>query len=250
MLGGVSATLMELMAVNSEHGESLMRLLGELSEACSGHTHTQTRDAVERVRVQLTRVLAWSSNRHDDWNQYFTTVNEFIRYVIQNDPENRVRSRIRDQLRRYPERPHALRLVGPDPFLQPRTVHRPTQEEVVAIPDGALQEHGLSEYAAPPPDPVDLVLDALVRRLQQDREIDLVAAVMEEGRHLSDGQWFTLLSRATPVLLRIGVAPLPLMRQEWISMSHRLQAQTLVIRAPGEPAADMTPSRPGATHAV
>ena len=40
------------------------------------------------------------------------------------------------------------------------------------------------------------------------------------------------------------------MRQEWISMSHRLQAQTLVIRAPGEPAADMTPSRPGAAHAV
>ena len=53
---------------------------------------------------------------------------------------------------------------------------------------------------------------------------------MQEAAGFTDGQWFILMSRATPVLLRHGVSARDILRQHWIRMSPQLEAQTLIVR--------------------
>lgn len=246
MLNSVNTTLGELNAVLTEHGESLGRLLMEIGDCANGHPDVPF--LVDRVRNQLYRVLAWSENRYEAWSSYFGTVNEYIRLVIQIDPENRVRARIRDQIRHFPDHPHGLKLVAPEPFLHLRSVSKPTSDEPVTVPDSVLQSRGLTEYKEPLLDPIDAVIEALVARMKEDGEVDIVSAVMEEAPDFTDDQWFTLMSKATPILLRKGLSPRDIVRQRWLPMSPRLEAQTLIIRAPRHTMADTTPPVKEVTH--
>lgn len=228
MLQSVSSTLGELNAVLTEHAESLDRQMSELGDCTSGHPEMPF--LVERVRNQICRIQRWSETRYEAWNGYFGTVNEYIRLVIQIDPENRMRARIRDQIRRFVDRPHGLVIVEQDPFFHLRVVARPVSDQVVAVPSSVYESRGLADYVQPAMDPIDEAIQTLVQRLKESGEIDIVAAVMQEAAGFTDGQWFILMSRATPVLLRHGVSARDILRQHWIRMSPQLEAQTLIVR--------------------
>jgi hypothetical protein len=81
-----------------------------------------------------------------------------------------------------------------------------------------------------PLDQIDLVIAQLVSRFKNTGEIDIVAATLEEAAAFTDHDWFILLARATPLLLQHGLPEHLWLEQVWISMSDRLDAQTLVLR--------------------
>ncbi|MBP4045424.1 hypothetical protein [Chromobacterium violaceum] len=227
MLVSVGDTLRELNAVLAEHTESLSRMLLEIGDinACPSEVTLLT----ERARNQLLRIRAWSDSRINAWTDYFRTVNEYIRLVIQVDPDNRLRTRLRDQLRQYPAHPYTLLGVEPEPFRHLRTVQRATPETVLQLEEEMLNRRGIENYEAPLDDPINVIIERLVERLEQAGKIDLVAAVLEEATGFTDEQWFTLLARATPSLLRLGISPNQIVRQAWIPFSPRLEAQSLQI---------------------
>ncbi|MEX5664293.1 hypothetical protein ABFV57_05360 [Pseudomonas neuropathica] len=228
MLKNVAATLGELNAVLAEHTEALGRQLLEIADApdCPHEINL----IIDRARNQILRIHIWSESRHDAWSQYFATVNEYIRLVIQVDPDNRMRSRLRQQLKQYPTRPYGLRYVNPEPFLHLRTVSRPTAEVPVVISADVIDRQALEVRSHYPLDQIDLVIAQLVSRFKNTGEIDIVAATLEEAAAFTDHDWFILLARATPLLLQHGLPEHLWLEQVWISMSDRLDAQTLVLR--------------------
>lgn len=229
MLKNVAATLGELNAVLAEHTEALGRQLLEIADAQD--CPLEIAQMTERARNQIMRIQVWSESRYDAWSHYFSTVNEYIRLVVQVDPDNRVRARLRDQLKQFPTRPYGLRLVHPQPFLHLRTVSRPASETLVTISADIIERQGLEVFTEPLPDPIDLAIEKLVERLKRSHEIDIVAAVMEEASGFTEEQWFILLARATPVLLQHGLPADLLISQAWFPMGERLEAQTLLLQS-------------------
>lgn len=232
MLKNVAATLGELNAVLAEHTEALGRQLLEIADAqeCPHEIVLIT----DRARNQILRIHLWSESRHDAWSQYFATVNEYIRLVIQVDPDNRMRSRLREQLKQYPARPYGVKHVNPEAFLHLRTVSRPAAVAPVWISADVIDRQVLEVRSHYPLDQIDLAVAQLVARLKDTGEIDIVAATLEEAASFSDHDWFILLARATPVLLQHGLPEDLWLEQVWISMSDRLDAQTLALRLRAE----------------
>ncbi|WP_455286493.1 hypothetical protein [Cupriavidus necator] len=228
MLESVSKTLCELNAVLSEHVESLGRQLSEIAES-AGHRDTLL-PITDRIRTQLNRIHAWSAKRYDEWSGYFAIVHEFIRLIIRLDPENRMRDRIRNCIQSYADRPYGLAAVSPKPFLHFRDVAKPDQVQQIPVPASVLANRTIREVGPPSDDEIDLVVKAILARLEEEGELELVQAIAQEAHHLTDAQWFTLISRATPRLLQRGFAPTALAARQWIEMSARLAAQELKVR--------------------
>jgi chromosome partition protein MukF len=237
MLESVSRTLGELNAVLNEHVESLNRQLGEIADLADNHT--EILPTLDTLGTQLNRIHAWSVKRYDEWSEYFADVNQWIRMIIRIDPENRIRDRIRDCIQHYSDRPYGMVTVNPAPFLHFREVVKPDRVQQIPVPASVLAKRTIREVGPPVGDDIDAVIEALLRRLEDDGAIDLVQAILDEASHLTDAQWFTLISRATPILLKRGLAPTALAARRWIDMSARLAAQALTIRA-RRPARDST----------
>ena len=232
MIGRVDRTLRELNEVLSEHVEHLDRQLFDL--AVYGGKHWELPALLDRTRNQLLRLQSWSARRYEDWHGYYRNVQVFIRDVVQTDPNNLLRSRLTEQIRHFPVRPYGLLGVAPDPFLHLRDVSRPTTSPPLAVPDELLVHRTLAEYAAPPPDKIELAVTALVTRLEEEREIDFVAAVRDVASDFSESELFRLLMRATPVLLKHGMPVELILEQTWCKLTERLHAQSLELHISGK----------------
>jgi chromosome partition protein MukF len=225
---GVDDTLRELNTVLSEHVESIERQLLDLS-GCAG-AHPDLAIFVERAHNQLLRLEAWGSRRYEDWTRYYRNVQEYIRDFVQTDPDNRLRGRLAELMRHFQTRPYSALLVGPEPFRHVREVLRPVPVTSLAVSDEVLSAQGVDEEADAVPDRVELAVIEMVQRLCTDGEIDIVAAVREIGGDFTEEECFTLLSHATPELLKHGMTPEWILRQQWIVLSAHLEAQTLKLQ--------------------
>lgn len=228
MVQRVDRTLRELNEVLSEHVEHLDRQLCELAAFCDKHPALPM--LLDRTRTQLSRLARWGEQRYADWHGYYRNVQIFIRDVVQSDPDNLLRSRLSEQIRQYQVRPYGLLLVAPQPFLHLRDVSRPGTAAPLMVPDDVLAGQALSVYAAPPADEIDLAVAALVQRLKDDGEIDIVSAVLDVAPDFTDDEYYVLLVRATPALLQIGLTAQQVLEPVWTSLSQRLQAQSLELR--------------------
>lgn len=243
MIRRVDRTLRELNEVLSEHVEHFDRQLFDL--AVYGARNRELPILLDRTRNQLLRLHSWSARRYEEWHGYYRNVQVFIRDVVQTDPNNQLRSRLSEQIRRFHARPYGLLGVSPEPFLHLREVSRPAASVPLTVPDELLVHGTLAEYAEPPPDKIELAVAALVTRLQEEGEIDIVSAVPDVAPDFSESELFRLLMRATPVLLRHGMTAQWVIEQTWSKLSERLHAQSLDLHAlgrAGEPATTQLPA--------
>jgi len=243
MIRRVDRTLRELNEVLSEHVEHLDRQLFDL--AVYGAKHRELPVLLDRTRNQLLRLQSWSARRYEEWHGYYRNVQVFIRDVVQTDPNNLLRSRLTEQIRQFHARPYGLLGVSPERFLHLRDVSRPAASAPLAVPDELLIHGTLAEYAEPPPDKIELAVAALVARLKEEGEIDIVGAVRDIAPDFSESELFRLLMRATPVLLRHGMTTQWVLEQTWSKLSERLHAQSLDLHGrgrAGEPAATPLPA--------
>jgi hypothetical protein len=153
----------------------------------------------------------------------------FIRDVVQTDPNNMLRSRMTEQIRQFQQRPYGLLVVAPEPYLHLRDVARSATSAPLSVPHEILSNQALAEYAEPPPDGIDVAVAALVERLKEEGELDIVAAIRDVAPHFSDNEYFQLLMRATPVLLGHGMPLQRFLEQAWSTLSERLHAQSLEL---------------------
>jgi hypothetical protein len=119
--------------------------------------------------------------------------------------------------------------VAPEPFLHLRDVTRPAASTLLSVPDEILVNRTLSEYREPPPDKIELAVAALVERLRNEGEIDIVVAVCDVAPDFSEVDYFQLLMRVTPELLKHGMTPYRIFEQAWVKLSERLHAQSLKL---------------------
>lgn len=236
MIRRVDRTLRELNEVLSEHVEHLDRQLFELSTYAERHPDLPM--LLDRTRTQLLRLQLWSTRRYEDWHGYYRNVQVFIRDVVQTDPNNMMRDRMTEQIRKFQDRPYGLMVVAPEPFLHLRDVTRSAASAPLAVPQEILTNQKLAEYTEPPPDEIDLAVAALVERLKEEGEIDIVAAVRDVAPDFSENACYQLLMRATPVLLVHGATLSRILEQAWCTLSERLHAQSLELHL----RKDITPS--------
>jgi chromosome condensin MukBEF complex kleisin-like MukF subunit len=227
MIERVHRTLRELNEVLSEHVEHLETQLFDLA-AYSGK-HLELPRLLDRTRNQLARLALWGHRRYEEWSGYYRNVQIYIRDVVRTDPANLLRSRLTEQIRRFQIRPYALLIVAPEPFLHLRDVIRPAASTPLTVPEEILANRTLSEYAEPPPNAIELAVAALVERLETEGEIDIVAAVREVAPNFIDSQYFQLLMRVTPELLKHGMTAQQILEQAWVKLSERLHAQSLEL---------------------
>jgi chromosome condensin MukBEF complex kleisin-like MukF subunit len=227
MVSSVDQTLAELNAVLCEHVESLQRQLLSLSDLAAALPALAA--VVERAQNQLLRLAAWGARRHEDWAQYYRNVQVHIRYFVQTDPDNRLRGRLVEQIRRFQDRPFGLALVGPEPFRHLREVLKPDLPMALEVPEELLAGQGLRDGSAIEPGRVDLARATLIEQLCSDGDIDMVVAAHEIAPDFTDQEHFSLLVTATPELLKFGMTDGKLVRQEWIVVSARVEAQTLKL---------------------
>jgi hypothetical protein len=135
-----------------------------------------------------------------------------------------------EQIRQFRIRPYGLLAVAPEPFLHLRDVIRPAASTLLTVPDEILVNRTLSEYTEPPPDEIELAVAALVERLKHEGAIDIVAAVRDVAPGFSEDEYFQLLMRATPELLKHGMTPEQILKQAWVKLSERLHAQSLELQ--------------------
>ncbi|WP_027796307.1 hypothetical protein [Paraburkholderia acidipaludis] len=245
MLNSVMSTLFELYSVLTEQVESLTRLLDDIAEFSD-------RDAailplVESLRTQLHRLHNWSMQRHTEWANYHGMVMTFIRTHVQMDPDNRMRGRIRDHIQRFPETPYYLVVLDPVPFLHMREVERPDKNHQVDVPAFAFANRKVADVGVPRESDIGQVIKRMLARLEQDGEIDLATSIVTDGAHLSDLDWYVLISRVTPLLLDRGIPPAALSARRWAALSARLETQSLKLRSRSMPA-DETQPNPEAQH--
>jgi chromosome condensin MukBEF complex kleisin-like MukF subunit len=227
MIKRVHRTLRELNEVLSEHVQHLETQLFELAEY-SGK-HAELPKLVDRTRNQLARLALWGHRRYEDWSGYYRNVQIYIRDVVRTDPNNLLRSRLTEQIRQFQIRPYGLLVVAPEPFLHLRDVTRPAASTLLSVPDEILVNRTLSEYREPPPDKIELAVAALVERLRNEGEIDIVVAVCDVAPDFSEVDYFQLLMRVTPELLKHGMTPYRIFEQAWVKLSERLHAQSLKL---------------------
>jgi len=227
MIRRVDRTLRELNEVLSEHVEHLDRQLFELSAYADRHPDLPV--LLDRTRTQLLRLQLWSTRRYEEWHGYYRNVQTFIRDVVQTDPNNMLRGRMTEQIRQFQDRPYGLVLVAPEPFLHLRDVTRVAASAPLSVPQEVLSNQKLAEYAKPPLDEIDLAVAALVARLKEEGELDIVAAVREVAPHFTENEYFQLLMRATPILLAHGATLERILEQAWCPLSERLHAQSLEL---------------------
>lgn len=240
---GVDDTLRELNAVLSEHVESIERQLLDLSGFDGAPPELAA--FVERAHTQLLRLEVWGARRYEDWTRYYRNVQVYIRDFVQTDPDNRLRGRLTELMRRFQDHPYAALLVGPEPFRHVRDVPRPVSVVSLAVSDEVLSAQGVVEDRETSPDRIALAVTELVQRLSTDGEIDIVAAVREIAADFTEGEWFTLLSHATLELLKFGMTPEWILRQQWIALSAHLEAQTLRLQLLTRADEGQSPHRPG-----
>jgi chromosome condensin MukBEF complex kleisin-like MukF subunit len=228
MIERVHRTLRELNEVLSEHVQHLETQLFELA-ACSDK-HPELSRLLDRTRNQLARLAMWGHRRYEDWSGYYRNVQIYIRDVVRTDPNNLLRSRLTEQIRQFRIRPYGLLAVAPEPFLHLRDVIRPAASTLLTVPDEILVNRTLSEYTEPPPDEIELAVAALVERLKHEGAIDIVAAVRDVAPGFSEDEYFQLLMRATPELLKHGMTPEQILKQAWVKLSERLHAQSLELQ--------------------
>jgi hypothetical protein len=184
---------------------------------------------LDRTRIQLHRLNAWSTRRYEDWHGYYRNVQVYIRDVVQTDPDNLLRSRLVGQIRDFQSRPYGLVNVAPEPFLHLRDVFRPPNATPLIVPDDVLSNPAVTESAIQQPDRIAVAVEALLQRLHDERELDIVAAVRELGMDFSDEELFQLLMQATPLLLVHGITLEQILEQPWVELSEHLHAQTLEL---------------------
>jgi chromosome partition protein MukF len=230
MIRNVDKTLRELNEVLSEHTESLDRQLFDLAAFSSKHPELPA--LIDYTRNQLARLQAWSARRYEEWHGYYRNVQVFIRDVVRTDPNNLMRSRLIDQIRRFQLRPYGLVEVAAPPFLHLRDVLRPNAEEPLAVPEEILANRELAEYSAPPPDQIALAVAALVQRLLNEGQIDILGAVRDVAPEFTEEEYFRLLMRATPALLAHSMTLASILEQAWFPISERLHAQSLELYLP------------------
>jgi chromosome partition protein MukF len=223
----VDRTLRELNEVLSEHVEHLDRQLFDLAVYAGKHPDLPM--LLDRTRNQLLRLQVWSARRYEDWHGYYRNVQEFIRDVVQTDPNNLLRSRMTEQIRQFQGRPYGLVAVAPEPFLHLREVSRPAATASLLVPEEIMSNRTLVEYTAPPPDKIELAVKALVERLKEEREIDIIVAIRDIAPDFSEHEYFQLLMRATPELLKHGMTMQQILEQAWFPLSERLHAQSLEL---------------------
>ena len=228
MIERVHRTLRELNEVLSEHVQHLETQLFDL--AAYSDKHPELSRLLDRTRNQLARLAMWGHRRYEDWSGYYRNVQIYIRDVVRTDPNNLLRSRLTEQIRRFHMRPYGLLAVAPEPFLHLRDVVRPATSTVLTVPDEVLFNRTLSEYTEPPPDEIELAVAVLVERLKNEGAIDIVAAVRDVAPDFSEDEYFQLLMRATPELLKHGMTPEQILKQAWVKLSERLHAQSLELR--------------------
>lgn len=225
MIDRVHRTLRELNEILSEHVQHLETQLFELA-AYSGK-HADLPRLLDRTRNQLGRLALWGHQRYEDWSGYYRNAQIYIRDVVRTDPDNLLRSRLSEQIRRFQTRPFGLLAVAPEPFLHLRDVTRPSASVVITVPDEVLANRALSERVQPCPDEIELAVAALVERLRHDGRIDIVAAVRDIAPDFTENAYFQLLMRVTPELLRFGMTTRDMLEQAWVKLSEHLHAQTL-----------------------
>ena len=228
MVREVDGTLQELNEVLSEHVEHLDRQLYELGQY--GSRHPDLGLLLDRTHNQLTRLERWGTRRHEEWHGYYCDVQAYIRDYVQTDPDNLLRSRLTEQIRRFLDRSYGLVIVAPEPFLHLRDVARPVADIALTVPDEILSAPAITEYAESAPDRIDEAVAALVRRIHEDEAIDIVVAVLEVAPDFIEAEYFQLLMRATPALLARGITSEQVYEQAWIPLSERLHAQSLELR--------------------
>lgn len=225
MIEHVHRTLGELNEVLSNHVQHLDTQLYTL--ASYANKHVELPKLVDRTRNQLERLASWGNRRYEDWSSYYRNVQIYIRDVIRTDPDNLLRNRLTNQIRRYQARPYCLVSVARDPFLHLRDVIRPAASMTLQVPDDVLFNQKLVQYAQPLPDRVDLALAAIVERFKSEERIDIVAAACDVAPDFTDDDYFRLLILATPALLKLGMTASQIYEQGWVKLSEHLHAQTL-----------------------
>lgn len=177
LLGRTNQTLEELHAVLTQEVDAACEQLNEIEEAAYEAERTEVPSATAEVRRHLEQLNIWGRDRVHAWSEYYQRVHEFMRAVIEFDPDRAIRYRLRESIRRAGSPPWALMLSEQPSYVHMREVATEEVEIRVQRPAGDLSRP--METVAFEPRFFDRVKDRIDEKLKTQDQVNFTSLLQE-----------------------------------------------------------------------
>jgi chromosome partition protein MukF len=226
LLDDTARTLRDLHRALTREVERTTTMLQDIHELAYHAGETDALKALNHVRDQLDRVNDWGESRFRAWSEYYQKVHAFIRTVIQVDPDQALRARLRDAIHDYGDPVWGLLSVRQLPFRHFRELATYVDNAPVSrsIHDRLeMPEHDEREIKM-----IDRLESLLAQHIQDGERLNLKHLLERCSDQTSREELYALAGDLADWLLKQG-QPTPRRELGWTPVASLIEIQDLTV---------------------
>jgi chromosome partition protein MukF len=237
LLDRTSQTLRELHRVLNDEVEETSHYLNEIEESAFATDQSECLRAVGDVRRHLEQLNSWAKERLHSWSEFYHRVHEYIRSVVQFDPDRAIRYRLRESIREYGELRWGLAYTEQLPYLALRNIE--DREEVASVRRPAEDRTRSVEKVLLSPSLYDKIRGRLTSKLETGEPVNFRIFLRGLLEEFGVDDVYGVGGRVVEQMIRSGML-VGDRSWEWTEVGEQLYVQDFTVRA-GKALSDAIP---------
>jgi chromosome condensin MukBEF complex kleisin-like MukF subunit len=226
LLDTTSNTLEELHKILMEEMGAVLALLNDIVDSAYRHQQSEAANEASSLQQHVESISTWSENFQKVWAEYYSRVQNYIRFNLQVDPNRKLVQRLRDSIKKYDRFPWTFKVFAKEPLWifnedselpHGRRLAKITVKEKKQTPDANGDIAELKKQ----------VVFVARRELETRGRLVLTEFIEPYTQSLEDDELFTVVGTLHWWLMRYAVLT-PKDSTEWVNVRGSIDIQDII----------------------